>query len=244
MLSDTGRVRMRNEDAGAADERLRVFVVCDGMGGAVGGEVASMESAQSFLAYIRQHDAAMTDELLLQQAVVRANSLVYDRAVREPRLRGMGTTLVALKLASDGSAVTVAHAGDSRCYRLRSGMLTQLTVDHSLVEEQMRAGEISPAEARNSHLRSLITRVIGPQAHVDPEVARHAAQPGDLYLLCSDGLTRDLTDAEISRILQQQGEELQPAAQALVEAANRRGGGDNITVILLGLAASGNAAQV
>ncbi len=235
MLSDGGRVRVRNEDAYAADVRLGVFVVCDGVGGAAGGDVASTEAAQSFLAYIRQHDVTMTDEFLLEQAVRRANSLVYDRALRQPGLQGMGTTLVALRVAADGRAVIVAHVGDSRCYRWRAGALTRLTDDHSLVEDQVRAGEISAAEARTSHLRNIITRVIGSQAHVDPEVAQHAAQPGDVYLLCSDGLTRDLTDDEIATILQEHGDTPDRAARALVDAANGRGGGDNTTVALVEL---------
>ena len=165
--------------------------------------------------------------------MARANRIVFERARREPRLRGMGTTLVALEVLDAGSTIAVAHAGDSRCYLLRDGELTRLTRDHSLVEEQLRAGEITVDEARKSHLRNIITRVIGSQSQVDPEVTCLRAEPDDLYLLCSDGLTRDLVDGDLRGILQCVDGTLDQGARELVEAANRLGGGDNITVLLV-----------
>jgi protein phosphatase len=148
----------------------------------------------------------------------------------------MGTTLVALlwDTAPDGATFWLAHVGDSRCYLYRRGALHQLTRDHSLVEEQVTAGLISRAQAANSPVRNIITRAIGSQPVVDPEIAAHAAEPGDLYLLASDGLTRELNDTQIALILAHANPAtLEPACQALIDAANKKGGRDNITVVLV-----------
>lgn len=235
MLSDIGRTRGRNEDACAADAAIGVFVVCDGMGGAAGGEVASREAAAAFLATARQMQLQDDAVERLGEAMCAANGAVYDRARREPRLRGMGTTLVALEFQDLQAGACVAHAGDSRCYRLRNGLLERLTQDHSLVEEQVRQGGMTEAEARRSHLRNVITRVVGSHARVEPEVARHSVEPGDVFLLCSDGLTRDLSDLDLRSILNRHQHNLAHAARVLVDAANLLGGGDNITVLLVGV---------
>lgn len=236
MLTDVGRVRTNNEDACAADPDLNLFVVCDGMGGAAGGEVASQEAVASFLAHARQLRFQDDTAHRLESAMVHANRAVYQRAASQPRLRGMGTTMVALQVEAEENSVWVAHAGDSRCYRLRNGKLARLTDDHSLVEEQLRSGVITPEEAQRSHLRNVITRVVGSQPEMEPEIAQFVAAPGDLYLLCSDGLTRDLADFDLLSILSRHRDTLSRAARVLVDAANLLGGGDNITVLLVEIA--------
>jgi PPM family protein phosphatase len=281
MLSDRGRVRRGNEDACGANPERGVFVVCDGMGGAAAGEVASHLALEAFLhALASSHaprrrtpprsagpgsapSAAHRDlgpypadhpHTRLHEAVRAANDAVFRHAQKTPALRGMGTTLVALLWDevpdSPTPALWLAHVGDSRCYRMRSGELDLLTQDHSLVEEQVRAGLISRVDAAFSPIRNIITRAIGSQPEVEPDIAAHAVQPGDLYLLASDGLTRELTERDITRILARtaspaalgeasaMGEAtlralLEGACKALVAAANAKGGGDNITVLLV-----------
>jgi protein phosphatase len=246
MLSHPGLVRRGNEDACAAAPEAGAFVVCDGMGGAAAGEVASHLAAETFLARVTQPTAngnrAAQPEVRLVAAVNAANQAVYQRSCRSPQLSGMGTTLVAL-LAPTGNADTLwlAHVGDSRCYRLRCGHLQQLTSDHSLVEEQLRAGQITPAQAARSPMRNLITRAIGSKATVEAETQRHHVQPGDLYLLASDGLTHDVNDGEIASILTAipipaVQSSFAHACEALIAAANRNGGHDNITVLLAAIA--------
>ncbi len=241
MLSDVGRARARNEDACAADPAIEVFVVCDGMGGAAGGEIAAHDAADAFLTRARQLHLTGDAMKRLDDAMCTANRTVYQRALREPRLRGMGTTMVALEFAEAHTVACVAHAGDSRCYRLRAGVLERLTDDHSLVEEQVRQGSMTEAEARRSHLRNVITRVVGSHPTVQPEVAMHPTLPGDVFLLCSDGLTRDLSDGDLCSILTRHQVNLEHAARVLVDAANLLGGGDNITVLLV--AVDGSAAS-
>ncbi|HEX9201646.1 MAG TPA: serine/threonine-protein phosphatase, partial [Acidobacteriaceae bacterium] len=181
----------------------------------------------------------------LHEAVRAANHAVFQRAQKSRALRGMGTTLVAVLLEKTeppaepgadrpGPTLWLAHVGDSRCYRLRSRTLQLLTEDHSLVEEQVRAGMLSRVQAGCSPIRNIITRAIGSQSAVEPDIAAHDTQPGDLYLLASDGLTRELDDTEIAHILARSaGRALESACRALVDAANKKGGCDNITVLLV-----------
>jgi PPM family protein phosphatase len=245
MLTHPGRVRHTNQDACAALPEHGVFVLCDGVGGAAAGEVASHLATESFLNSLahpapasRTAKAASkphTADQRLQQAVHAANHAVFQRAQKCKALRGMGTTLVAA-LWDDAPdrprTLWLAHVGDSRCYLFRRGELRLLTQDHSLVEEQVRAGLLSRDQAESSPIRNIITRAIGSQPSVEPDIAAHAAQPGDLFLLASDGLTRELDDAEITRILTPTIN-LQSTCQALVDAANASGGRDNITVLLI-----------
>ena len=233
MLTDVGRVRSRNEDACGADPVRGAYVVCDGMGGAAGGDIASRETATVFLQQLQQQRGGGISAGTLLEAVDAANRAVYGIALRDPRLRGMGTTLVALQTAPEQGSIWVTHVGDSRCYRIRSATIERLTSDHSVVEEQIRSGEITEAQGRSSHLRNVITRVIGSQSEVEPEVAQHRCRSGDLFLLCSDGLNRDLSDPDILSVVERHRHDLPQAARMLVDAANLLGGGDNITVLLL-----------
>ena len=262
MLSHRGRVRHANQDACAALAEHGAFVVCDGMGGAAGGEVASHLATEVFLDCLAQPSSATQARARLAEAIRVANQTVYRHAQKSPSLHGMGTTLVALLWEEDtqrskdarvSPTLWIAHVGDSRCYLFRSGGLQMLTQDHSLVEEQVRAGLLSRAQAAASPMRNIITRAIGTQPTVEPEIASHAAQPGDLYLLASDGLSRELDDGEIAQILARTAgpaalapaaatplpqtlrlqSALDSACQALIDAANAKGGHDNITVLLV-----------
>jgi len=239
MLSHRGRVRHANEDACGARPEHGVFIVCDGMGGAAAGEVASHLALETFLDSLTQPRrippkaaAAQYPHTRLEEAVRAANHAVYRHSQKSRALRGMGTTLVAFLLETQTLYLT--HVGDSRCYLFRSGVLHQLTQDHSLVEEQIQAGLLSRVQAVASPIRNIITRAIGSLPTVEPEIAAHPIQPGDLYLLASDGLTRELDDAAIATILTR-ADNLEAACQALIDAANANGGHDNITVLLVHL---------
>lgn len=251
MLSHPGRVRKGNEDACAAAPSEGAFVVCDGMGGAAAGEVASRMATEVWIESLREDGrlsggrASVEDRL--ESATRAANRAVFQHSHSASGLRGMGTTLVGLLLNSEGEtgarSLTLAHVGDSRCYLWRGGVLSQLTDDHSLVEEQVRLGEITALEAASHPMRNIITRAVGSQATVVPDILRLDPRPGDLYLLASDGLTRELNDASIARLLGVRAggkhpgskAELDTICSALVGAANSAGGGDNITVLLLAL---------
>ncbi len=247
MRSDPGRIRSANEDFCAALLERGVFVVCDGMGGCAAGEIASQLAAEAFLNHLshRQQTApangsepSSPPKTRLQQAVRAANQAVFQRAQRSSALKGMGTTLVALlwqSLPGDPNPMLwLAHVGDSRAYRIRGGAAQQITVDHSLVEEQVRAGLIDRMQAESSPVRNIITRAIGTQATVEVDIVSHTVQRGDLYLLASDGLTRELSDTEIAQIVARHASNgLDAACIALVDEANRHGGRDNITVLLV-----------
>lgn len=235
--TSTGRVRRGNEDAFGFRPEHGIYVVCDGMGGAAGGEVASRIAVDTMLATVIAGLSAVAPRELLQQAVAAANQAVHQRADADPGLYGMGTTLVALLLpatvnSATGAPALVAHAGDSRAYLFRDGRLSRCTHDHSLVHEQMRIGAMTEEEAERSPLRSVITRAIGTQQSVTPDLDEIETAPGDLFLLCTDGLTREVDEDSIARILAS-ATDLDAAAHRLIEAANEAGGRDNVTSLLV-----------
>jgi PPM family protein phosphatase len=234
-VSDTGRQRTANEDSFFAGSP--VFAVADGMGGAQAGEVASRIAAESFGPANRGDTAP---EAYLRSVAVAANRRINDLAAEDESQSGMGTTFTAALI--DGDDVSLAHVGDSRAYLFRDGDLRLLTSDHSLVEELLRQGKLTPEQAENHPQRSIITRALGPEREVEVDTMTYRAKPGDVYLLCSDGLTTMVKDDEIASILSRSAG-LEDAAQQLVEEANMAGGRDNITVVLFRVGA-GDAAPV
>lgn len=233
-LTDRGRKRPTNEDAFGYSVEDGVYVVCDGMGGAAAGEIASSIAVDEVLEHFASRNQSEIPVAAMgEKAICAANNAIYSRAQRNHRLSGMGTTLVSL--VTEERRVWVLNVGDSRCYRLRKGKLEQLTLDHSLVEEQVRVGRMSRAEALRSPLRNVITRALGTQVCVTPDCFEFQAEPEDLYLLCSDGLTRELPDEKIRTILAtlDEGFPLEEGCSCLVEAAKKAGGHDNITCILV-----------
>ena len=229
-LTDRGRKRPSNEDAFGYSVEHGVYVVCDGMGGAAAGEIASSLAVDEVMRILTNRNAANPFPADAQTAVSAANQAIFSRAQRSNKLSGMGTTMVAL-LAGERRAWMV-NVGDSRGYRMRSGRLEQITLDHSLVEEQVRMGRMDKSEALRSPLRNVITRALGTQSAVTPDIFELEAEPGDLFLLCSDGLTRELSDALIESLLRV-GAPLEELCTRLVAAANQAGGHDNITCLLV-----------
>jgi PPM family protein phosphatase len=236
--TSTGRVRTGNEDSFGCRTDYGIYVVCDGMGGAAGGEVASRMTVETLLRRMTEGEGEGFQERRerLQAAIAEANRAVLERADRDPGLSGMGTTLVALLLDSPAGPqrALVTHAGDSRCYRMRSGKLERITQDHSLVDEQIRLGNMTAEEAERSPFRSVITRAIGTQPSVNEESLELAVEAGDRFLLCSDGLTREVSEETIAQILGD-GEDLERTAGALVDAANEHGGRDNVTCVVVAI---------
>lgn len=239
-LTDTGLRRSNNEDSFCLHDDLGLYVVADGVGGALGGEEASSLAVDVIAAMVRgmlngdqpvfgRFPGDVTDaERLLGTAVMAANTSVYTAGLRNQGLSGMCTTVVAVLLM--GGAVATAHVGDSRIYRLRKGVLQQLTTDHSLVQEQYQKGLITRDEMETSDMRHIITRVLGSHPDVDIALASQDIQAGDRLLLCSDGLTTMVPDAGIRQILSNASSPRE-ACERLVGAANASGGMDNVTVV-------------
>ncbi len=223
--TDAGRVRRRNEDSLVVEPPL--FVVADGMGGAQAGEVASRLAAAAFREYHAADD--LGPEERVQAIIQEANRRIYERARSDAGASGMGTTVTAALVT--GGEVVVGHVGDSRAYRIRDGRLEQLTEDHSLVADLVRSGRLSPEEAGEHPQRSVITRALGTDPEVDVDTLVLRPDPGDLFLLCSDGLPTMVGDEEIVRTIER-AKTLEDAARDLVRAANSGGGEDNITVVL------------
>jgi PPM family protein phosphatase len=231
--TDPGRQRRDNEDS--AFVRAPVFVVADGMGGAQAGEVASRIAIEAFE---RGLPDTGSPEARLADRVREANRQIYERSLEERDRAGMGTTLTAAYL--DDVRLAIAHVGDSRAYLFRKGSLTRLTQDHSLVEELVKQGKLTEEEAAEHPQRSIITRALGPEPDVQVDTSTVDVEPGDLLLLCSDGLTTMVAEERVAEILA--GEEpLDRVAQELIDEANRAGGRDNITVVLLRLEEVGGA---
>jgi serine/threonine protein phosphatase PrpC len=228
-VSDPGRRRRRNEDAFVLEPPL--FAVADGMGGAQAGEIASRIAAS-----VLRDSAADSGEAAVVALIQEANRRVYEAAATDEARSGMGTTITAA-LVEDGT-VRIGHVGDSRAYRVRDGRLEQLTEDHSLVAELVRSGRLSPEEADIHPQRSVITRALGTDPDVDVDTFSVETRPGDVFMLCSDGLTSMVDDQSILDIVEQHRSSLELAARKLVDAANRGGGEDNITVVVFEIAGS------
>lgn len=229
--SDTGRKRSANEDFYAVVEKLGLFVVADGLGGHVAGRRASELGVGAFVESVSGDPDAAPAEVL-RRAFTRANDLIREVAERDAQLRGMGTTLAALWLR--GGEAMLAHAGDSRLYLLRERRLHPLSLDHSLVGERVARGELTPSQARVHPSRHVITRAVGVLPAVEPDLSSVRARAGDVLMLCSDGISSQLSDDELEHCLSGR-RDLDAAAERLVELANARGGEDNATVILVGL---------
>ena len=234
---DTGRARTNNEDSVSVDQAVALAVLADGMGGYNAGEVAS-SMATSFIRselgrWLREAGDSATDTEVrraMDICVDNANRAIFNAANSNPQYAGMGTTLVVAVFR--GQRLLVGHVGDSRAYRLRSSRLQQITRDHSLLQEQIDAGLITPEQAAFSANKNLVTRAVGVEDTVLLETQLHELQPGDLILMCSDGLSDMLDDASIAQVLQMH-ESLAAAGTALIDAANDAGGKDNISLILV-----------
>jgi len=241
--TDPGMVRSHNEDSIATDAANGLVVLADGMGGYNAGEVASGMATTVIITEMRQILASTqpnqidprTNQTiaarLMREQVLKANGSIYQAAQSQPQYAGMGTTLV-VSLFYD-NRVLVAHLGDSRLYLLREGALRQVTRDHSLLQEQIDSGLLTAEQAKNAQHKNLVTKALGIDPSVEPEIHEYPTRPGDLYLLCSDGLCDMVEDEEISTALQALGGNLKLAAQQLVQMANDNGGRDNVSVILV-----------
>jgi PPM family protein phosphatase len=241
-VTDRGRVRTTNQDAFAILNECGVWMVADGMGGRAGGDIASRITVDRIAESLSQRlGTCLSDSTeirsrsdLLHQIIHRSNQAVREEASRRPELLGMGTTLVVLIiLPYPQPTALIAHVGDSRAYCLRSGVLTQVTRDHSFVEESLRNGLLTQAEAVNHPMRHVLTRAVGAEPEVEIEITIHALVPQDVLLLCTDGLTKMLPDRIIRDILSQPAASPHQTCRALVDEANARGGEDNTTVVLV-----------
>lgn len=241
-LSDVGMQRSHNEDSIASDAQLGLAVLADGMGGYKAGEVASaiavnmvMDSVRTGIqdigrAEIDEATGLYHETLVLREAIANANRAIHQTARSQPQCKGMGTTIVCVLFYDD--RMTIGHVGDSRMYRMRGDDFEQITVDHSLLQELVDKGFYTPEQARESLNKNLVTRAIGIEAEVTPDIQEEAVESGDTFLLCSDGLSDLVTDGEMHLTLKEYGDNLDKAASVLIAKANENGGKDNISVIL------------
>ena len=242
-LTHVGRQRQHNEDSYLVADEAKLFLVADGMGGHAAGEIASriaVDSISEFILHTKEDDGTWPhayDEHFkrstnrLMAAVRLANTRVLEAMRKDARLRGMGTTVVAC--LADGETMSVAHVGDSRAYMIRNNQLQRITNDHSWVFEQVQAGMLTEAEAEKHPLRNVITRALGGALQVTPDASEIEVKEGDVFLLCSDGLTGMVPEDEILKVVTQSNGDLEKACQKLIEEANERGGLDNVTAILV-----------
>ena len=241
-MTDVGMARKHNEDCYEIDRDHRLFIVADGMGGHSHGEVASRIAVDSIRDFIRadgdeEFSARFTDEIAvrdhssrLRNAVRSAHDQVLRAIHQDSALQGMGTTVVGLHV--ENGVAALAHVGDSRAYRFRGGVFEVLTQDHTWVHEQVVAGYLTEEQARTHPLKNVVTRALGSEKEVMVDLQEIDLQIGDLYLICSDGLTTMMDDADIERMIRSE-RPLDEACKALIDEANQRGGLDNVTVILL-----------
>lgn len=234
--SDVGKVRPGNEDALFADQEKGVFIVADGMGGHVAGEVASQIVIETVGPGVCRAIGEGLRGGQLQERILdlieEANEAILQRADSEPEKRGMGTTLTLLALLPE-SGYLIDQIGDSRGYLLRNGVLSQITRDHTVVQQQVDRGALTPEQARDHPLSHILTRALGTELDVEADTYGDSTQPGDVFLLCSDGLSGMLSDDAIKEILSGPAEDIENVADALVDAANEAGGLDNITALVV-----------
>lgn len=237
--TDIGRRRQQNQDSGVALPELGLFVVADGMGGHRGGETASAMAVEIIPTLVRERQslAGWGAKETLAHAIRQASNAIHERSLRQPQLQGMGTTTTAL-LFKD-KTLAVGHVGDSRCYYFRPDAVWQVTRDHSLVQEKLRAGLITRDQLKTDRMRNVITRSVGFERDVNVETYEITVQPGDTYMLCSDGLSGLIDDPVMLKIIQEKlftgARNIQETATELVRQANDSGGDDNITVLLVQL---------
>jgi len=241
--TDPGIVRSHNEDSIASDADKGIVVLADGMGGYNAGEVASCMATTVICTELQQmleeyspfdidpQSAQTVAQSMLREQIAKANTSIYQAAQSQAQYAGMGTTLVVAMFHDN--KVTVAHIGDSRLYRLRGDEFSQVTKDHSLLQEQIDSGLITPEQAKTSHNKNLVTRALGIDPAVEPEINDYDSQVGDIYLLCSDGLCDMVSDEDIGMAVQTLGANIKLCCQQLVQMANDNGGRDNISVILV-----------
>jgi PPM family protein phosphatase len=241
--TDTGMVREHNEDCFLVVPDSGIAILADGMGGHLAGEVASAMAIDRVTHYLinaftdtraaksaSKHGTSYESATLVE-AIKAANAAIHQASMSRPEQAGMGTTIVAV--AFHDNTLTVAHVGDSRLYRYRRGDLSQVTEDHSMVQELLRRGLMTPDEARTSLNRNLVTRALGIDPLVEVDVVEQTFEDGDLYLLCSDGLNDVLLDEEIAAILAQHPDDLDAATQQMIADVNARGGPDNVSIVLI-----------
>lgn len=239
-----GMKRDHNEDCFLTLPDQGVFLVCDGMGGHASGEVASKLACDEIKSFFEmtardrdctwpyKFDKTSTyDENRISVAVKLANRTVMERSKADPKCRGMGTTFVGVYFTEEGKVI-VAHAGDSRSYLFRQGEIKRITIDHSLVEEYIRMGRLTEEEAKNFPQKNIILRALGQQEKLDVEVNTHKPEDGDIYLVCSDGLSGMIDDKRMQEILVAKGADLDACSQTMIDAANAAGGLDNVTAVL------------
>ena len=234
-LTDVGRRRENNQDQLLVDEQRDVYAIADGMGGHAAGEVASSIAIQALAETIKDASEEEANQFLVD-AFQEGNRRICESVLARGEWRGMGTTIVALVRRDD--RVIIGHVGDSRSYVLRDGALVQLTDDHSWVAEQVRMGLLTNEEAHKHPMRNIVTRAMGNRLELEVDVSEQPIHPGDVFLLCSDGLNSMLGDEQISEILSRHQDDPVEACRALIDAANEHGGDDNITVIVLATANS------
>jgi len=242
-LTDTGMVRDHNEDCFLIVPESGIAILADGMGGHLAGEVASTMAVDQVIQHLLQAfaearknrrlspDGRSLESRALVEAIKTANAVIHAASLAKPEQAGMGTTIVAVTF--NDRRLTVAHVGDSRLYRYRYGALTPVTEDHSMVQELLRRGLITPEEARTSVNRNLVTRALGVDPAVEVDVNEQTFEDGDVYLLCSDGLNDVLTDEEIAAKLAESGGDLTAAARQMIAEVNARGGPDNVSIVLI-----------
>ncbi len=240
--TDTGRVREHNEDTIASDLDVGLLVLADGMGGYNAGEVASGIAVKTITNLVREgmtrEDLGAIDRstgltrpsIVLRDAITRANKIIYQTARSQAECEGMGTTVVAALFFDN--KVSVAHVGDSRMYRQRGSQIAQVTMDHSLLQELVDRGFYSPEEAQRAANKNYVTRALGVEPQVEVEVQEHPVDKGDIYILCSDGLSDMVEDEDIRLTISTFGANLDTVAKQLIQLANENGGRDNVSVVL------------